>query len=108
MITKKTRKRRSDRRHIVYVLTNTVTTEQYVGISACIDRSGKKTLAARWTRHVGRAVHQDKSWKLCESIRTYGREAFKTEIIHFICGKAEAHSLETELRKSGRFALNTA
>ncbi len=105
--TLKKRKRRSDRNHIVYVITNKVTKEKYVGIAACIDRAGMETLAARWCRHVGRAKLQSKSWALCESIRRHGPESFKTEITCFIRGKAAAHKYETTLRKSGRFALNT-
>jgi hypothetical protein len=103
----KKRKRRSDRRHIIYVLTNTATGEQYVGVAVCIDRSGKETLAARWSRHVGRAKNQSKSWKLCQSIREYGEEVFTKEILEFVRGKAVAFSKETELRKSGKFKLNT-
>lgn len=106
--TLKKRKRRSDRNHIVYVITNKITKEKYVGIAACIDRAGTETLAARWCRHVGRAKLQGKSWKLCESIRSHGEESFKTEIKCFIRGKAEAHAYETKLRKTGRYALNTA
>lgn len=104
----KKRKRRSDRRHIVYVLTNTVTGEEYVGIAVCVDRSGKETLAARWCRHVGRAKHQGKGWKLCESIRTHGPDAFEKRILQFVRGKQAAHDVETELRKTGQYALNTA
>lgn len=104
----KKRKRRSDRWHIVYVITNVITHEHYVGIAACVDRSGKETLAARWSRHVGRAFNQNKNWALCESIRKHGPEAFVPLILDFVRGKAAAHSVETELRKSGRFALNTA
>lgn len=103
----KKRKRRSDRKHIVYVITNVVTNEKYVGIAVCVDRSGKETLAARWCRHVGRAKHQNKNWKLCKSIRKYGPEAFVPEILQFVRGKAAAHAVETELRKSGQFSLNT-
>lgn len=104
----KTRKRRSDRRHMIYVLINNVTGEQYVGITAYIDRTGKETLAARFSRHVGRAFNQNKSWKLCESIRKYGAEAFTPIIFDAVRGKALAHQTETELRKTGKFALNTA
>lgn len=103
----KKRKRRSDRNHIVYVLTNVVTKEKYVGIAVCVDRAGKETLAARWCRHVGRAKLQGKNWALCESIRTYGEQSFKKEIKCIIRGKAEAHAYETQLRKTGRYALNT-
>lgn len=104
----KKRKRRSDRRHIVYVITNVITNEHYVGIAACVDRSGKETLAARWSRHVGRAFNQNKNWALCNSIREHGPEAFVPVILDFVRGKAEAHLVETQLRKSGKFALNTA
>jgi len=93
--------------HLIYVLTNTVTGEEYVGMAACVDRSGRETLAARWCRHVGRALLQGKAWRLCDSIREHGAEAFEQRIYQFIRGKAEAHALETELRKSGQFKLNT-
>ena len=103
----KKRKRRNDRMHLIYLLTNTVTSETYIGMAACIDRSGKETLAARFSRHVGRALNQDKSWKLCESIRKYGREVFHAEIITFVRGKAAAHALETEMKKAGSPQLNS-
>lgn len=104
----KKRKRRSDRKHIVYVIMNVVTHEQYVGIAACVDRTGKETLAARWSRHVGRALNQNKDWALCKSIRKYGRDSFVPIIFDFVRGKANAHAVETELRKTGKFTLNTA
>lgn len=102
------RKRRSDRMHIIYLLTNTVTAETYIGLASCIDRSGKETLAARWSRHVGRAFNQDKGWRLCASIRKYGAEVFHTEIIAKVRGKAAAHKLETDLKNQGQPELNTA
>lgn len=105
-ITKK-RKRRSDRRHVIYVVTNVNTGEQYVGIAACVDRVGKETLAARWSRHVGRAFNQNKDWALCRSIREHGAEAFVPIIFDFVRGKAQAHAAETEMRKTGQFTLNT-
>lgn len=103
----KKRKRRSDRMHIIYVLINTVTNEQYVGLSACIDRSGKETLSARWSRHVGRAFNENKDWALCRSIRKWGPDVFAPVIYDLVRGKSQAHSVETELRKTGLFTLNT-
>jgi hypothetical protein len=101
------RKRRSDRKHLIYVLTNTVTGDRYVGMTVCMDRSGKKSLEARWTRHVGRAFNQDLSWKLCENIRAHGPDVFKRQIVCFVRGKAAAHQLETEIKNTGKYALNT-
>lgn len=105
---KVTRKRRNDRMHLIYLLTNTVTFETYLGMAVCVDRSGKETLAARFSRHVGRAFNQDKDWNLCKSIRKYGPEVFDKQIICFVRGKAAAHALETQLKKEGCPELNTA
>lgn len=105
---KTSRKRRSDRVHLIYVLTNTITGEEYVGLTVRTDRSGKKSLASRWARHVGRATLHDKDWKLCDSIRTYGAENFSTRILKFVRGKAEAHAAETALKNTGLYILNTA
>ena len=104
----KRRKKRSDRRHLIYLVTNTVTGERYVGLAVCVDRSGKKTLYWRWHRHVQRALDHGKGWKLCEAIRAFGPEAFTQEIVEFVRGKAEAHRRETELKKLLKTELNTA
>lgn len=101
------RKRRNDRMHIVYVVINTVTHEQYVGIASCVDRAGKETLAARWSRHVGRAFNQDKNWTLCNSIRKHGSEVFVPLILDFVRGKAAAHAFETKLRQTNEYKLNS-
>ena len=94
--------------HILYTLINTETYEQYVGIAVCVDRSGEETLAARFSRHIGRAYNQDKDWALCESIRKHGHEVFVPLIIDFIRGKTAAHHAENLLRRTGEYALNTA
>lgn len=106
-----TRKVKGEKNHIVYILTNKITKEKYVGISVCVVRDGKdcleETLAARWCRHKGRAKLQNKGWNLCESIRQFGEKAFGMKIHAVITGKAEAHEYETKLRKTGKYALNT-
>jgi len=104
---KTSRKRRSDRVHLIYVLTNLVTGEEYVGLTVRTDRSGKKSLASRWTRHIGRAMLHDKDWRLCESIRMHGAKSFTTRILQFVRGKSEAHAIETRLKKTGLYTLNT-
>ena len=104
----KRRKKRSDRKHLIYLVTNTVTGERYVGLTVCVDRSGQKTLYWRWHRHVQRAFDHGKGWKLCEAIRTHGPDSFLPEIVEFVRGKAEAHRRETELKKLLKTELNTA
>lgn len=106
-----TKKIQGEKNHIVYILTNKITKEQYVGISVCVNRNGEdcleETLAARWCRHKGRAKLQNKGWNLCESIRQFGEKAFRMRIHAVITGKANAHEYETKLRKTGKYTLNT-
>ncbi len=103
----KKRKRRSDRTHVVYQLTNTVTGEIYIGITVSTGRAYVRSLKERWKRHVSRATRQTMEWNLCNSIRQYGERAFSREILHLIRGKAAAHSMETALIHNLKPALNS-
>ena len=67
-IKKVTRKRRQDTKHVVYVISNTVTQEQYIGITVC-GQQVRRALKVRIQKHVRRAVTENKTWALCESIR---------------------------------------
>ena len=64
------RKRRQDTKHVVYVITNTVTQEQYIGITVC-GQQVKKALRVRMQKHVRRALTENKEWALCQSIRKH-------------------------------------
>jgi hypothetical protein len=97
------RKKRSDRRHIVYILTNTVTGQQYVGITAGYT---KKHLLVRVQKHVWRARNEDKGWALCNSIVKYGTVAHTYGIYAVVRGKQAAHDLERELIAKYDPALN--
>ena len=101
------RKRRSDRTHIVYRLTNTSTGETYIGITVSTGRAYKRSLTERWKRHVSRAMYQSHDWSICRSIREWGPGAFSREIISLVRGKAQAHSIETMLIHEQRPALNS-
>ena len=76
----KKRKRRSDRTHLVYQLTNTVTGEIYIGVTVVTGKAYNRSLNERWKRHVSRAVHEDKCWSICESIREHGDKVFRTDL----------------------------
>ena len=90
----RSRKRRSDSRHIVYVITNEVTNENYIGITV---GHTKKTLRARIQKHVWRALNESKGWAICDSIINHGVEAHKYGILAIIRGKIEAHAVERDL-----------
>lgn len=101
-----TRKRRQDRNHAIYCITNKVTGEQYVGI-AVISTTAKQALKVRIRKHIQRAKTETKSWSLCESIRTYGNEAFEYGLLEVVRGRKPAHARERELIGQHNPALNT-
>jgi hypothetical protein len=100
------RKTRSDRNHAIYVITNNVTGDFYVGVTVC-SGSMNKALKVRFQKHVRRALTENKDWALCSSIREFGPEVFTYELIEKIRGKAEAHARERELTRELQPSLNT-
>jgi len=100
------RKRRSDRNHIIYVITNTVTGEQYVGLTQK-NSTVKKSLHVRIRKHVQRAFAENKDWALYNNIRKYGTSAFNYGAVEIVRGKAQAHQRELELLKQFCPKLNT-
>jgi len=105
-IKKQPRKRRQDTKHVVYVITNTVTQEQYIGITVC-GQQVRKALRVRMQKHVRRAVTENKSWALCASIREHGVSAFNYGIVELVRGRKPAHARERELIREFAPALNT-
>ena len=103
---KATRKRRQDTKHVVYVITNTVTDEQYIGITVC-GQQVRKALKVRMQKHIRRALTESKDWGLCESIRAHGVDAFTYGIVEFVRGRKPAHARERELIREFNPALNT-
>lgn len=100
------RKTRSDRNHAIYVITNTVTQEQYIGVTVC-SGNVRKALKVRVQKHIRRAVTENKAWALCRSIREHGVDAFTYGLVETVRGKAEAHARERELTREYLPALNT-
>jgi protein involved in ribonucleotide reduction len=105
MMTK--RKRRNDTTHYIYVLTNTATNEQYVGITVKNPGGVKQTLRRRVQKHVQRSLTENKNWALCEAIRKFGSEAFTYGLLETVRGRVAAHGRERELIREHSPALNT-
>jgi hypothetical protein len=100
------RKKRSDRNHIIYQITLGPTGQTYIGMTQCTSRAIKRSVNARWKRHISRATHTDLSWPLCEAIRQWGPQSFTVEPIQIVRGKAEAHTIETTLIREIQPQLN--
>jgi len=104
----KTRKRRSDRNHVIYQIVNQRTGAKYIGLTALAFRgSVHRTITRRFQKHVQRAMTETKDWGLCRAIRKYGPEKFTVSMLEVVRGKAEAHQRETVLIKKINPKLNT-
>lgn len=101
------RKRRNDTTHFVYVITNTYTNEQYIGITVKNLSTVYRTLKRRIQKHVQRAMSEDKSWALSDNIRTWGSEAFTFGFVESVRGRKAAHQRERQLIAEYQPALNT-
>lgn len=98
------KKKRSDRRHIVYSITNTVTGDFYIGITQGFRQ---KDLKVRVQKHIRRALTENKDWALCKSIRQYGADIFFSQILDIVRGKTAAHNFERQLIDNYSPTLNT-
>jgi hypothetical protein len=103
---KKPRKNRQDRMHVVYVITNVLTKEQYVGITVC-GQKVRKALKVRMQKHAQRARVENKPWALCEALREYGPAAFEYGVVEFVRGRKPAHARERQVIAQFAPALNT-
>lgn len=100
------RKRRTDRTHIIYVLTRGRST--YVGITAKTCSTVAASLRNRVIKHARRAVSENRPWPLYEAMRRYGAESFDVKILEVGRGKAWAHRRERELIREIKPSLNLA
>jgi hypothetical protein len=101
-----TRKRRNDCNHAVYVITNTVTQEQYVGITVA-SGNVRAALRVRMQKHLRRALTENKDWALCRSLREHGAQAHSYGVLEIVRGRLAAHARERELIRVHNPILNT-
>lgn len=108
MMNQKARKRRTDRNHVIYVITNQANGDQYIGLTVLgYGGSVKRTLHRRMQKHVQRALAENKAWSLSQALREHGAEAFTYGVLEVVRGKKDAHARETELINTHRPAMNT-
>lgn len=101
-----TRKKRSDRNHIIYELR--VASGNYIGVTAKTESTVLKSVRARAAKHFYRAKTETKSWLLCAALRALSDKSEIEIIVHEIVrGKAAAHRREVEIRRAIQPTLNT-
>jgi len=103
---KPTRKKRTDRTHIIYELR--VNGASYIGVTAKTETTINKSVLARAAKHWYRAHREAKDWLLCCALRTVANKADIDVRVHeTLRGKAVAHKRERELIKQLKPQLNT-
>ena len=104
------RKKRSDRNHVIYLITNTVNNKQYIGLTVAKGRAFKWSAKNRFDKHISRArIEWDKDWPLYRDMRRYeGIESavYDVAVLSVVRGKREAHMVETELINTIKPKLN--
>jgi len=104
--TNTTRKKRTDRNHIIYELI--VNGLNYIGVTAKTETTVLKSVRARAAKHYYRAKKEDKDWSLCVALRELNdKSEIEIRVHEIIRGKAAAHKREVELRRLLQPALNT-
>ena len=95
----KIRKRRSDRLYVVYRVTCKPTGKRYIGL---VVKEGtlQYTLRRRLYQHIYRASVLGHDWTLHRTIREYGGEAFKIEVVETVIGKLNGHEREVHWIKA--------
>ena len=101
-----TRKKRSDRNHIIYELV--VNGQNYIGVTAKTETTVLKSVKARAAKHFYRAKTEMKDWLLCRALRELtSKDEIEIRVHEIVRGKAAAHRREVEIRRMVRPVLNT-
>lgn len=104
------RKRRSDRNHVIYLITNTLTGSQYIGITAATGRAFNRSAKVRLQKHFSRARKEDWGWKLYMDMANYMDDlelVYDVSVLDVVRGKSDAHLREMELVRKYKPVLNT-
>jgi hypothetical protein len=104
------RKKRSDRNHVIYLITNVLTGHQYIGITAATGRAFNRSAKVRLQKHFSRARKENWEWKLYMDMANYMDDlelVYEVNVLDVVRGKEQAHLKEMELVKKYKPTLNT-
>ena len=106
MEAKNTRKKRTDRNHIIYELR--VPAGRYIGVTAKTESTVLKSVRSRAAKHFYRAKKDGKDWLLCAALRELASKDEIEILVHAVIrGKADAHKMEVAIRRVEQPNLNT-
>jgi hypothetical protein len=97
------RKRRTDRNHVIYLITCIKTGDTYVGVTRALGRAYLHSAKERLRKHSRDALNEGRHEPIHDCIRDHVtnwrrvHEAFTVEVLAVVRGKAAGHARELEL-----------
>lgn len=101
------RKKRSDRNHVIYLITNASTGDTYVGLTVAQGQAYLRSVKVRWQKHVSAALNDGKEWAFSKALRENTTAMWNYKVLEIIRGRKNAHQRERQLIKELSPNLNT-
>ena len=101
------RKKRSDRNHVLYMVTCEDTGDTYVGLTVALGQAYLKSVKIRWQKHMSRARCENKDWNFCNALRVLNECDWRYQVLEVVRGRKNAHQRERELIRDLNPTLNT-
>jgi len=101
------RKKRSDRNHVLYMVTCEDTGDTYVGLTVALGQAYLKSVKIRWQKHMSRARCENKDWNFCNALRVLDECDWRYQVLEVVRGRKNAHQRERELIRDLNPTLNT-
>ncbi len=101
------RKKRSDRNHVLYMVTCEDTGDTYIGLTVAVGQAYLKSVKVRWQKHLSRARCENKDWNFCNALRVLDDCTWTYQVLEVVRGRKNAHQRERELIRDYEPSLNT-
>ena len=101
------RKKRSDRNHVIYQITNIATGDTYVGLTVAQGQAYLRSVKVRWQKHVSAALKDGKDWAFSKALLAAPDDSWRYQVLEVVRGRKNAHHRERELIGELSPTLNT-
>ena len=101
------RRKRNDRKYVLYQIVAEDTGDNYIGLTVATGRAFLRSVKVRVQKHMSRAKREDKNWALCEFIRQNPDAALTYEVLDVVRGRKKAYEIERQYIEEFQPTLNT-
>jgi hypothetical protein len=98
------RKVRSDRNHVIYMMTCVKTGQEYIGVTVVRKGNVDKSIQIRMTQHLHRAWIEESDRVFATALRKHS--AWTVDTMMVVRGRAEAFAMESAIINSYKPTLN--